>query len=1092
MEDFLLVIILIVLTVRWFVLSGRMQEMKRRMEWLESSLRELRAERAGTLPAAPPPLPVAAPPHVATAPPMPPPLVVPQAPPVEAPPFPLPPPVPIPAPAAAPPPFAAPPSFVTPPSAPPPLPVSAPAFAAAEATPEVSPGPTLGQRIREKMQGEEWEAIVGGSWLNKIGVLIFVVGLALLIGFSFTKMGPAGRVSIGLGVSFAMLIGGFILERRARYRVFSYGLIGGGWAALYFTTYAMQAVEAAKVIQNPVLGALLLLAVAAGMIVHSLRYKSQTVTGLAYFIAFATLGPWITPATTLAVVALVPLAASLLYLAYRFEWSELAVFGLVATYGTCASRGDSGAPVASAQTIFSIYWVLFEAFDLFRASRKSNRPAERAIMPLNAIAFVGLSYAKWASAAPQHLYALAAGIAAVYLLSTFARTLLRPPSSFAPESDTVDRMFAGGYEGPITVTAILSAAAVFLKFQGGWANAGLITEAEILFAAGLIFRQAYPRRLAAALFAVFGGKLLIADLGNAQRTSVLNWSVRAWTPSAALAGLLFYLNRALRTTDKAYGYAGSAVFALIAGFETPERYLALSWFTLATLLFALGWMRRLFDFRIQGYALAGLGVVALGVHESNVAAGLAARSRRPWIALISAAALMYAAVLCALRSAADRLNADERRALRGAASWITTAVLAALVWRMSPGEYLGLGWMALALPLLELGLRDLPPDFRTQAYAVAAVGAFRVLSFNVIPVRLDEPLTQRLTIAGAALAAYLIAARVYVSRRKEDRVMVDVSSAAGTVFLLVALWALLPTVAVGPAYAAAALLLLEAGYAIDFPSVRLQAHAAAGAAVTRLFFANFDVIGYTAAISHRLLSVLPVIVCHYYEWSRQREDRERLRAWEGNIGRVYLYTASALMVVLLRFELGRALAVTGWALFALVLVGAGQRWSIIDLRWQSYVIAAMAFLRSWTTDFWSPGTLEGAGGRIATGAFVIACLFAAQLLIPRAEKGRLYFSLLATVLLTILLYHEVSGRLLTVAWAIEGVGLLTAGFPLRDRILRLSGLTLFLVCILKLFVYDLRQLETLYRILSFIVLGLILVGVSWVYTRFRERVQRYL
>jgi uncharacterized membrane protein len=43
-----------------------------------------------------------------------------------------------------------------------------------------------------------------------------------------------------------------------------------------------------------------------------------------------------------------------------------------------------------------------------------------------------------------------------------------------------------------------------------------------------------------------------------------------------------------------------------------------------------------------------------------------------------------------------------------------------------------------------------------------------------------------------------------------------------------------------------------------------------------------------------------------------------------------------------------------------------------------------------------------------------------------------------------------------------------------------------------LFFYDLRELETLYRIMSFFVLGVILVGVSWVYTRFRDRIQRYL
>ena len=45
---------------------------------------------------------------------------------------------------------------------------------------------------------------------------------------------------------------------------------------------------------------------------------------------------------------------------------------------------------------------------------------------------------------------------------------------------------------------------------------------------------------------------------------------------------------------------------------------------------------------------------------------------------------------------------------------------------------------------------------------------------------------------------------------------------------------------------------------------------------------------------------------------------------------------------------------------------------------------------------------------------------------------------------------------------------------------------------MKLFVWDLRHLETLPRIFSFIVLGVILLGVSWIYTRFRERVAKFL
>jgi len=91
-----------------------------------------------------------------------------------------------------------------------------------------------------------------------------------------------------------------------------------------------------------------------------------------------------------------------------------------------------------------------------------------------------------------------------------------------------------------------------------------------------------------------------------------------------------------------------------------------------------------------------------------------------------------------------------------------------------------------------------------------------------------------------------------------------------------------------------------------------------------------------------------------------------------------------------------------------------------------------------------------------------------------------------------LLDYRVSGSMLTVAWGLEGITLLAAGFPLSDRNQRLSGLALLTFCILKLFLYDLRHLETLPRIISFIALGLILVAVSWIYSRFRERVQKYL
>jgi uncharacterized membrane protein len=90
------------------------------------------------------------------------------------------------------------------------------------------------------------------------------------------------------------------------------------------------------------------------------------------------------------------------------------------------------------------------------------------------------------------------------------------------------------------------------------------------------------------------------------------------------------------------------------------------------------------------------------------------------------------------------------------------------------------------------------------------------------------------------------------------------------------------------------------------------------------------------------------------------------------------------------------------------------------------------------------------------------------------------------------LWEKVTGGMLTMAWGVEGILLLAGGFATRGRTLRLSGLAALAVCVLKLFLYDLRNLETPYRIASFLVLGALLIAVSWAYTRFRSELERYL
>jgi len=1002
----------------------------------------------------------------------------------------------------------------TPPPAPVPEPVSPPQFVPRFATPEPA---------RPSRSSEEWEAVVGGSWLNKLGIFVLVVAIALFLGYSFTQMGPAGRSAIGLAISFALLIGGVVLERRPRYVIFARGLLGGGWAGLYFTTYAMQAVDAAKVIYNPLLGGFLLLAVATGMVVHSLRYRVQALTGLAYFMAFAALA--LTPVTTLSVIALIPLAGSLLIIAYRFSWSGMVLFGLAATYGTCASRGDNGAPLWSAQTVFATYWLLFEAYDLLRAHRRSNHGAEQAILPLNALGFAGLSYAKWSAADPAGIYLLAAGIAVAYLADTILRAILRPPSSFASETTTLERIFAGGYEGPITLAAACSVVAAVLKLHGQTANVALLAEAELLFLAALIFRQDYPRRLAGTLFAGLGAKLLLTDIPDAGTVQFAGRTVQDWTPPAALAALLFYINGGLRTLQagvgtsadaadtsvratlsrgRTYGFAASALVALVIGFEISLRYLGITWLGFGALLFLFGWQFRLFDFRMQSYLAGALALGAVWLHQIEVSAGTVAPWAYPWIPLAVAAAVGYGAALCALRSAKDRLHETERQALQAVSSAVASAAAAALLWRTVPAVYLGPAWMALALLALELGLRRWPPDFRTHSHVLATMGAVRVLYFTVLPFHAIGAADERIAIGCAALLAYAFAARFFAAKPDqapsgESHGAVNIASLCGSLFALIELWVLLNPVAVAPAWALFALLLMEVGLRADLPGLRLQGHLAAATACGRLFYANLDVAGYTYGVSNRLLNVAVVIGSQYFEWWRQGHWTERLQEWERPLRRLYLYTAAGLMVALLYLELRQPFIETGWAILTVLLLVVGRFRDLPDLRYQSYALAAVTFCRALGLELYPAGIFASSEQRIVAGVLVIGCLFVAQLFLPLTQDkrvpepgGRVLFSLLATTLATVLLYHEVSGSMLTVAWGIEGAVLLGAGFPLLDRTLRLSGLALFLVCIGKLFFYDLRALETLYRIMSFFVLGVILVSVSWIYTRFRDRIQRYL
>jgi uncharacterized membrane protein len=77
--------------------------------------------------------------------------------------------------------------------------------------------------------------------------------------------------------------------------------------------------------------------------------------------------------------------------------------------------------------------------------------------------------------------------------------------------------------------------------------------------------------------------------------------------------------------------------------------------------------------------------------------------------------------------------------------------------------------------------------------------------------------------------------------------------------------------------------------------------------------------------------------------------------------------------------------------------------------------------------------------------------------------------------------------ILSALWSLMGLGALIYGLVRDDRRFRLGGLTLLAIAVFKVFFYDLSELESIYRVLSFIALGLLLLAGAFAYQRARPR-----
>ena len=322
----------------------------------------------------------------------------------------------------------------------------------------------------------------------------------------------------------------------------------------------------------------------------------------------------------------------------------------------------------------------------------------------------------------------------------------------------------------------------------------------------------------------------------------------------------------------------------------------------------------------------------------------------------------------------------------------------------------------------------------------------------------------------------------------------------------------MPTAAVTVAWGLIALALNETGARMRERALRLSAYVLAVTAWGRLFLIDFVAVGAVGPLSTRVCVVLPIAaLLYYFRHSLASADDDAMAKVERRLPVVFSFAATIALFALGRFEFGRSDAVVVWSALAVLLLAVGVRTKHWDYRIQAYLVALAAFARSWSTNFYLTGDFFGVPERIATTIPVIVALFALGLL-WRRERTELASATsglvrpvawidlrstqitngLAIALTALLFFYSVSSNLLTIAWAVEGLAVTAAGFLLRERTLRLSGLGLVVLCLVKGIVIDLAGIDPIFRIVSFIVLGAILVGISFAYTRYREVLKTYL
>jgi hypothetical protein len=890
-----------------------------------------------------------------------------------------------------------------------------PNFAPFEARP---PRKSFTDRLRATLPLED---VLGMNLFAKIGIVLLVLGFALLGRVALVAMGPAGKVALIYAAAATLLGGGIWLERKERYQLIGRTGIGGGWALLFFTTYAMHHVPAMQVMSSNTLNCVLLLGVSVAMVLHTLRYRSQLVTGLAFLLAFSTVA--LSQDTVYALTAGVILAAGIVAIGLRIGWYELEVFGILASYANhfywlykLYPDGVAGHPFPQfmpSTIILILYWLVFRISYVARGIRSPRDERISTIAALiNTVSL--LVVMKFQSTHPElAFYALLALGALELFFGQLPATRRRRPAFIL-----------------LTVLGtLLVLTSVPFRFTGNNIALLWMIAAEVLLIAGIVQAEVVFRRLGLLTGAVTGSLILyearhILELRQHSEARLLQDGVLLLACSA-----LFYLNAhfirrkwkdlfqgfdANLTTLQSYIGAITAFLGIWAAIT--QDWTAVGW---AIFMLGLALSTRLLNNKhllAQTWALAAAVIIRAVFANCHINDSYPHHITTRLITLPILALIFY--LTAYLLAGPTELNWREN--LHSLALWAGTSTLVALAWFEVAPAWVALVWLGLAVILSGVGRRIRLNDFSYQEHLLALFISAQLLDTNLYSQRAIE---RYLPFIACAAIFYAISRFCAAPDAPCKRYAAWGHTWAATILLASLAWheSSQPWLACIWALFALALVLVDRAFTVE--ELPWQGHTLAALAVWRAATTNLYTLEKWHNVDLRLITVSIVVVVLYI-LARIVRIPQQLR--ERNAQHVYSWAGSILAAWMLWSELQPVAVAVGLAAFGLTLFEFGFIRKERQLRLQGYVALTVAFARIFFVNL-TASTLPGEtlSPRIYTILPIALMNFFvwAQLQYSKdsiSEERRSAGNILAwfgTVCIAALLYFQISPEWIIVAWS---------------------------------------------------------------------------